>query len=368
LLRVLHELPADSSPARELTLGRAPRALAKKSLRRLGVEIVRVPVPARTSKSLPDIRDDEFDSRFHSRRDSLPPGAEEYLRAENPRLRELRESYARLPWPVCKHSRWRDDTVKGWLNLKYFRGDNIIIWHHREGDDYARLFYFNYLGYILQCGGGSLVESLSEDGAFGCFVYDFPGYPHCSRDLLDSVNELLFLDRNLSLLSWSTVRILDIGAGYGRLAHRAAHSISGLTDYCCVDAVAESTYLSEYYTGFRGVAPPARVLALPDVPSLNEEQFDLAVNVHSFSECRLEAVDWWMSQVARLRVPYLFVVPNEASGFSTTEVDGTHRDYFSTIESYGYRLMIDVPTIEDAAVRDVLGVHDRFCLFERLPL
>lgn len=314
---------------------------------------------------MPDIRDGAFDPRFHANEASLPRGAEEYLRADNEHLEALRKSYDQLDWPACEHSRWRDETVRGWLNLKYFRGDNIIVWHHREGPENNRLFYFTYLRYILDHGGSDLVCRLGEDGAFGCWVYHFPGYPSCSRDLLDSVNELLFLDKHLSIFSRPELRILDVGAGYGRLAHRAVQSVNGLTDYCCVDAVAESTFVCEYYLGVRQVAPPTRVLPLPRVPSLREGEFELAINVHSFSECSLAAVEWWMSQVARLRVPYLFIVPNEPTGYSTTEADWTQRDYLRTIEKNGYGLIAEVPAIEDPGVREVLGVHDRFCLFER---
>lgn len=343
-------------------MSRRLRTAALQTLARLGLELRRVP---RDSLVAQDIRDDGFDEHFHFNRNSLPQGAEQHLHSFNPRLLELRKSYAQLDWPVCSHSRWRDDAVRGWLNLKYFRGDNIIMWHHREGDGYARLFYLLYLRYVVERAGLSFLDRLREDGAFGCWVYEFPGYPPCSRDLLDSVNELMFLDRHLSLLTRSSVRILDIGAGYGRLAHRSAQSLAGLTDYCCVDAIPESTFLCEYYTGFRSVAPPVRTVPLPEVPALAANSFDLAINVHSFSECTLRAVEWWMSQVARLGVPYLFVVPNEADGFSTTEADGSREDYHPAIRSAGYRLAADVPTIEDRAVRQALGIEDRFCLFER---
>jgi SAM-dependent methyltransferase len=354
-------------------------SLLNRRLRRFGLELVRAPASGQVTAALPDIRDTPFDLRFHAAEESLPSGAENYLHSNNRRLRELRDVYARLDWPVSRHSRWRDGAVAGWLNLKYFRGENIMMWHYRneasvgaapesdhDGIKHNRLFYFNYLRYILeQSNGDHLVNLLGEDGAFGCWVYAFPGYPACSRDLLDSVNELLFLDKHLSVMSRSGLRVLDIGAGYGRLAHRASQAIDGLTDYCCVDAVAESTFLCEYYARFRDVVPPVRVAPLPDVPSLQPDHFDLAINVHSFSECRLEAVKWWMSQVARLGVPYLFIVPNEPVGFLTTEEGSTQKNYFPAIETNGYRLVVDAPVIEDGAVRDVLGINDRFCLFER---
>jgi hypothetical protein len=372
---LLTRLQADTRP--HMILGGRLRSLLSRGVRRFGLEVVPARPAGQTGAAPPDIRDTPFDLRFHSTEDSLPPGAEEYLHSRNERLQELRDSYAKLDWPVLRHSRWRDDVVSGWLNLKYFRGDNIIMWHYRDeasvgvaqSDSDAvkhnRLFYFNYLQYILDQPDGDLVDRLGEDGAFGCWVYEFPSYPACSRDLLDSVNELLFLDKHLSVMSRSGLRILDIGAGYGRLAHRASQAISGLSDYCCVDAVAESTFLCEYYARVRNVVPPVRVATLPEVPSLQPNQFDLAINVHSFSECRLEAVEWWMSEVARLEVPYLFIVPNEPAGFLTTETHSTSRDYLPVLESNGYRLVVDTPVIEDAAVRDVLGIRDRFCLFER---
>lgn len=341
-------------------------SLVNSGLRKVGIQLHRVPRASGSDAAGPDNLDQTFDERFHGGRDSLPPGAEAYLRADNPRLLELRGSYARTRWPVSEHSRWRDEAVRGWLNLKYFRGDNIIIWHYRHGPENNRLFYFTYLRYLLDQGGRDLLERLGEDGAFGCWRFDFPGHPACSRDLLDSANELMFLDKHLSVFSRPGLRILDIGAGYGRLAYRASQSIQGLDEYCCVDAIAESTFLCEYYTGFREVAPPVRVVPLPEVPSLEEGGFDLAINVHSFSECRLAAIEWWMQHVARLQVPYLFVVPNEPDGFLTTEADGRRLDYLPAIEAAGYRLVEDTPVISDAAVREALGLRDRFCLFERV--
>jgi FkbM family methyltransferase len=377
LSRLLTRVRADADTP-QTNGARQLRSSLNRGLRRFGFEVVPVSTGGEVTATVPDIRDLPFDVRFHGK-DVLPPGAEEYLHSNNPRLQQLRHEYAGLGWSVCMHSRWRDDSVTGWLNLKYFRGDNIIMWHYRDEASVGtatdsdadaarpdRLLYFTYLRHVLdQPNGERLVELLGEDGAFGCWVYSYPDYPACSRDLLDSVNELLFLDKHLSVLKADKLRILDIGAGYGRLAHRVSQAVPGLSDYCCVDAVAESTFLCEYYTRFRNVVPPVRVAPLPDVPSLQPDDFDVALNVHSFSECQLEAVEWWMSQVARLRVPYLFIVPNEPAGFLTTEADSTRKDYLPVIEANGYRQLVDSPVIEDAAVRDVLGIEDRFCLFER---
>ncbi|HEV2370138.1 MAG TPA: putative sugar O-methyltransferase [Acidimicrobiales bacterium] len=305
-----------------------------------------------------------FDPGLHSSASSLPPGAAEVLREDNRRLIELREGYARLDWPVCSHSRWRPHNVSGFLSLQYFRGDTVYLWHYRDSEELARLKYFVYLRYLTDRDTHKLLETLDEDGLFGCWTYEFPPHRTCSRDLLDSANELLFLDRHLSIFQATDLRILDIGAGYGRLAHRASESLKSLSLYCCVDAVPESTFLCEYYTSFRSVAPPVRVVPLPEVPELSPGEFDLACNVHSFSECALAAIDWWMGLLAKLRVTHLFLVPNEKDGFLSTEEDGTRRDYLPVIEAAGYQQIAEEWAFDDPAVRKVIGIDDRFCLFE----
>lgn len=305
-----------------------------------------------------------FDPGLHSSASSLPAGAAEKLREDSPRLEELRRSYASLDWPVLSHSRWQPRNVSGFLSLQYFRGDTVYLWHYRDSEELAQLKYFVYLRYLAERDPQRLLESLGEDGLFGCWTYEFPPDQICSRDLLDSVNELLFLDRHLSILQSTDLRVLDIGAGYGRLAHRASVAIKSLSAYCCVDAVPESTFLCEYYTSFRSVTPPVRVVPLPQVVEFSPGEFDLAANVHSFSECPLAAIAWWMELLAKLKVPRLFLVPNEQTGFLSTEEDGTRQDYLPVIERSGYHRVVEEWAFDDPAVRKVIGIGDRFCLFE----
>lgn len=307
--------------------------------------------------------EDGYTDHRHDAEVPLPDGAAEALRPDNPRLLELRARYGSLDWAVRATSRWDDESLNAWLDLRYFRGDNSYVWHYRETHRVSRLKYLLFLRYVQARDPASLVETLGEDGLFGCWTHRFPGCPPCSRDLLDSVNELNVLHRELGVLDLTGLRILDIGAGYGRLAHRASQAIPGLTDYCCVDAVPESTFLAKQYLAFRELSPPARVVPLFDIPALGA--FDLAVNVHSFSECALLAVDWWLDQLSRLAVPALFVVPNESVGFLSLERDGTRKGYLQTIESVGYPLKVDEPVFDDPAARELLAVDDRFCLFER---
>ena len=295
----------------------------------------------------------------------LPPDAADVLRADHPDLVALRATYAALDWPVTAPSLWSEEVVGRWLDMQWFRGDNPYVWHYRESERASELKYFTYLTYVLGRDPHGLVERLGEDGAFGCWTYRYEGYPACSRDLLDSVNELYFLDRAVDILTRPRIAVLDIGAGYGRLAHRCSQAVPGLSDYVAVDAVAESTYLCGYYCRFRGVIPPVEVVPLPRVPELQPGRFDLAVNVHGFSEMPLAAVRWWIDQLVRLEVPALFVVPNEDVGFRTLEQDGSREDYRSLLEDAGYGLTLEEPSLGDPAVRALVQVHDRFCLFTR---
>jgi SAM-dependent methyltransferase len=336
------------------SIRRRARSLAEGALRTQNLGLVRIDDPEL-----------EWRSALVDESNPLPGHATERLRADHPRLVELRQAYAALDWPVVSHSRWQSDKVDAWLDLRHFRGDNSYVWHYRESRRVSELKFFVFLEYVRTRDERGLLEQLGEDGAYGCWTYRFADRPRCSRDLLDAVNELGFLDREVGLLDAESPRVLDIGAGYGRLAHRTAQAAPKLADYCCVDAVPQSTFLSEYYAEARGVAPPVRVVALPDVPDLEAGSFDLACNVHSFSECPVEAIRWWMGQLARLEVPHLFLVPNEPSGYLSMEPDGTRLDYLPVIEAAGYHLVAEEPAFTDPAVAELLGVRDRHCLFRR---
>lgn len=338
-----------------MTLPRTLRSLAPLRLRRK-------PVPTIPLRLTPEDR--EYLSRRYDARVPLPPGAEDYLRLDNPRLVELREAYAALDSPAAQHSQWRPDNVSGFLDLRYFRGDSMIQWHYRELPRATRLKLFLYLAYLEQLDDQELLSRLREDGAFGCWTYEYPGHPRVSRDLLDSVGELLFLQRQFSLLERSGLRVLDIGAGYGRLAERMV-SAAKLADYCCVDAVPESTFLCEYYLRYRRLMPPARVVPLNEIDDLVPGSFDLAVNIHSFSECTEAAVSWWLELLVRLGVPTLFLIPNEPEGFLSRETDNSRRDLMPVLARAGYELEARVPVIGDAAVRQQLRIEDRFHLFRQ---
>jgi SAM-dependent methyltransferase len=301
---------------------------------------------------------------LHEQSVPLPPGAEEELTPDNPRLRELRAAYAALDLPVLGASRWSREAVDDFLDLRWFRGETLITWHYRESRRVSELKFFVLLRYVQDRDALGLLDQLEEDGAFGCWTFSYPGRGLVSRDLLDSVNELSFLERELQLSERESFSVLDIGAGYGRLGHRAAAAFPNLRDWCCADAIPESTFVSDYYLRHRGSTPPARVVRLDELEQeLYPGAFDLAVNVHSFSECTLAAIEWWIELLRRLEVPRLLVVPNEPEELLSLEPDGSRRDFAPLLERAGYRLQRREPVLADPAVEELVGVRDRFHLY-----
>jgi hypothetical protein len=135
--------------------------------------------------------------------------------------------------------------------------------------------------------------------------------------------------------------VLDIGAGYGRLAHRMVTALPGIAQYLCTDAVAVSTFVSDYYLRFRGVEK-ACVIPLDKIEgTLRDHPVDLAINVHSFSECQFPAIEWWARLLSKHRVKYLMVVPNPAEDGRLLTDYG--RDFLPLLERYGYRDVLKEP-------------------------
>ena len=215
-------------------------------------------------------------------------------------------------WPSCarRTRRWTSrrrrrragapSVSPAFLDLRWFRGESLITWHYRRAPEETELPLprvaastlrtRDRLGLLRPGRGGRAVRVL--DGS------RFPGAPRVSRDLLDSVNELSFLAR-AGFAEPDGLRVLEVGAGYGRLAHRAARRLPNLADWCCVDGRA------------RGDVPIGLLPALPwracrrrawsgctRSRRLRPGDFDLAVNVHAFPEMPLAAARWWIERLA----------------------------------------------------------------------
>lgn len=297
----------------------------------------------------------------------LPPDAAERLRRDHPRLQELRERYRRFDSPVVRHSMWDESYRRDDLDLRYFRGDNVYVWQYRSLRQQARLKNYIYASYLRGVDRRGLIRQLGEDGSFGCFSFAFEEFGPVSRDLLDSVNELYFLDRHFGLFEREGLRVLDIGAGYGRMAHRMIQSVPGVERYWCIDAVPESSFLCEYYLAFRGLKQAQIVPADEMHEKPPAGQIDLALNIHSFSEMNLAAIGGWFEWLAQLDVKHLMIVPNDGGRLLSWEAGGERLDYAPIVARHGYRLQAQELAWNNPDVASLIGKPepDQFLLFAR---
>ena len=144
---------------------------------------------------------------------SLPAGELEYLSTSNPYLLHLVQNYQSLECGC--HSMW--ETWRGRIDLANFR---------REGDYLSQLEYgmserkyWATFGYVAALDDRGYLSLFAEDDLFG--VIHFPiGGRMITRDLLDSILEINFLSSHLGFAPADRLKLMDIGAGYGRFAHR----------------------------------------------------------------------------------------------------------------------------------------------------
>jgi hypothetical protein len=295
----------------------------------------------------------DLDSLYEWQRpDVAPPRnhqpADPYLTETNPRLVELLERYAKFDPRVTAPTFWRPDHITG-ERLRYPRGDDAYVWQLR-GPNMNILGYALTTYYVKAIDELGLLDRLTDDDAFGSFTFQIAGRT-VSRDLLDSIIELYFLERGLSLSALPNPTILDIGAGYGRFAHRTCEALPNVGAYYCVDAVPQSTFISEHYLRFR--KSRATVVALDEVEELvRQHPPTLAVNIHSFSECRIEAVDWWLGLLERSGVKHLMIVPNDVrhDGGQTLLTNEGH-DFEPLLKKHHYKMVRKEPKYRDPVVQ-----------------
>ena len=292
---------------------------------------------------------------------ALPPNATEYLRQHNPRLKALQERYLKFDDRVVAPSIWVDGYVRS-EDITHFRGDNAYVWQLR-GRNMNEMGYALTAYYLKSIDDLGLMEKLEEDTSFGNFSFTIDGKV-ISRDLLDSIAEICFLEKHLHISTLDCMTVLDIGAGYGRLAHRMS-SAYPMLKYFCTDAVAASTFLSEFYLRYRGCEPRATVVPLDEVQALTaREKIDRAINIHCFSECTIAAIEWWIGLLRKGRVRFLMIVPNTVNGTGDMLLTNRREPFMPTIERNGYELIAKEPKYRDPVVQN-FGINPTYhYLFE----
>jgi hypothetical protein len=293
----------------------------------------------------------------------LPEGAESYLQVSNPALEDLEKRYAEFDKSVTEPLVWKDDLMRE-EDVLYFRGDNAYV-YQRRGSNMGVSNYALSTYYLKSIDEQNLLSKLTEDELFGNYAFTIADMK-VSRDLLDSIMEIYFLDKHLQVLTPDKhINVLDIGAGYGRLAHRLLSVAPGVDRYFCADAVAVSTFISDYYLRFRQLQDRASVVPLDEIEGrLENQRIDLAINIHSFSECKIAAIEWWLQLVSKHKVKNLMIVPNSGVHGGQLLLTNDQKDFEKIIEKHGYRLVAKDPKYGDPVVQE-FGVNPTFhYLFE----
>lgn len=232
------------------------------------------------------------------------------------------------------------------LDVSLFRSDNVYVWQTRELNEVNYLV--SYLAAKL-LDKSNLFDSISESGEFGVEIYQF-GEVNVSRDLLDSILEINFLIEIVGLEAFSKMKVLDIGAGYGRLAKNLARIFPEIK-IGCVDSIPISTAISEFYLKDEISLSQVRVYSIDEIDKISYRSFDLVTNIHSFSEMSIDSVETWISFIRKLGVPNVFVIPNPKELRLNTG-----QDFEAIFNKYGY-------VVRQKMSKYPVGIEEKYLLY-----
>jgi putative sugar O-methyltransferase len=245
------------------------------------------------------------------------------------RARELDQTYKELGLYPKDLGFWTSKHLED-LNVANFRSDNVYVWQKRDMDETN--FLISFLSARL-LDHANLFNLIKENGSFGVEVYQVAGV-NVSRDLIDSVLEINFLIDIIGIEELSKYKVLDIGAGYGRLAKNLTQVFEDIK-VGCIDSIPISTAISEFYLEKEIVDKKVNIYTMDQLSQIPVGSFDLATNIHSFSEMSIDAVEDWIKTLKILNVPKVFVVPNPK------ELQlNLLQDFKSIFEKYGYSVKI----------------------------
>jgi len=289
----------------------------------------------------------------------IPAGASDVLFAGNPVLISLKQRYAGFDARVTTPLLWQPEYIDQQVEIMRFRGESAYIYQIR-GMNTSVSAYAITTEYVKSIDTLGLLDRLFDDGLFGACLFQIAG-KFVSRDLLDSIIELYFINRYLDIANRTDMHILDIGAGYGRLAYHTVTAFPGIK-YFCTDAVALSSFISDFYLHFRGIQNQAKVIPLDEIEKiLQSTQIDLAINIHSFPECQAEAIEWWLALISRHKVKYLMIVANLSNGGLYTHVG---ENMMMIFQRHGYQMLAREPKYPDLIVQQTGLQPTDYHLFE----
>lgn len=255
------------------------------------------------------------------------------LSREDPAFLELEERYKTIQnFPLGV---W--EPFQRGIDMNNFRGESFYLAQFLYGATPEK--YWTQFGYLMdgqpEADEWNWLRIAQEDNAFGCLTLKSENMV-ISRDLLDSISEIKFIQDSLRFTYGDHVSVLDIGAGYGRFAHRFG-TIFENSHIHTTDAVPISSYICGHYLTYRNMDSQTTTWPLFSLGELSKEKVDVAVNIHSFSECTLESINSWLDLVVDMGIHNLFIVPHDER-FICCDTDGSNPSFRPAIEKHGFSI------------------------------
>jgi len=190
------------------------------------------------------------------------------------------------------------------IDLNNFRGDNDFLYQTRYYGEAA--YRSGFLAALSQDALG-VISSSPETNDYGAECFQIEGR-WVSRDIIDSTIELNFLNNHVDLNQFASINVLDIGCGYGRLGRRILDTLQNVS-YFGVDVTFQALEASRIYLERHIESKRAFIFDQKEIEATTNV-FDIAINIHSFSEMTPDYVQFWLNFAYERQVEYLFVVPN----------------------------------------------------------
>ena len=232
---------------------------------------------------------------------------------------------------------WNNNTnyIKNSFNIN-FRGENAYVWQCQLGDN--RNTYIEYYKILKNIDKEDFFMKTKEDGSHGCIFFEIENIK-ISRDLLDSILEIYYLKTIFPDLE--KMNLLEIGAGYGRLCKRFKDCFPG-SKYYITDAIPESTIFSKIYLSKDNEdneATEDMIINLFDIETkLKDLNINMAINIHSFPECNINDVEWWVKLICTNKIKYIFYVPNNPHSNPDYMPDNRGESILDIYTKYGYKI------------------------------
>ncbi|AOR31540.1 methyltransferase [Streptomyces fodineus] len=172
-------------------------------------------------------------------------------------------------------------------------------------------------------------------------------------DYLQASLELGFIEKAIDLHG---ARVLEIGAGYGRVAHTMLSNYE-LAEYCIID-IKNTISLSKRY--LREVLDAEqfakiRFVQVDEIETAMESfRFDLCINVHSFTEMAPDTVQ-----------AYLWLIDRTCTGFFVKNPVGKYLDKSMDGNQKGEEAVR--MALENGPLRQLLDIHDTEAVKAAVP-